>query len=398
MGLPQPLIEHLSNQRATITKRWLSTLWNSPDFITPEKLSAPRLLDHLPNLLDDLADYLGGNGAPHAEHHARVHGRYRWEQHFRLDEVLRELLVIRDIIAAEVEHYGIEHQPLEAGVSREVQRRIARFFDEVLLYSASQFSEQQQRQIEEDKRLVAVQHQAASTEMQAIDGARLRLLRTIAHELRNMLNVASLTMENLHVEKDPKWRTELEKMLYRSHEQMMALVNQLLEMAPLLARREALRLAPLNVAAFAADQSRLFGRMAAVKHLSFNCPAPPAGLTEVVTDELKLQRIVTNLVQNALKYTPRGGSVEIRFEPVDAKRWCFSVTDTGRGIPEEHRGKIFDEFHRVPGSETQEGAGLGLSIVRQLVALFQGEISLESEVGRGSTFCVTLPRDPREVT
>jgi len=62
-----------------------------------------------------------------------------------------------------------------------------------------------------------------------------------------------------------------------------------------------------------------------------------------------------------------------------------------------HRAEIFKEFHRVPGTEQQEGTGLGLSIVRELVRLFRGEITLKSEVGRGSTFCVTLPRDPSEM-
>jgi signal transduction histidine kinase len=307
------------------------------------------------------------------------------------------MLVLRGIIIAEIEHYIAEHEPSAVAVSLEARHRVATFFDEVLLYSASQFSEQQQARIEEDKRLIATQQQSAQTEWEAIDAARLRLLPTIAHELRNMLNAAVLTTENLIVEEDPTWRTELQEMLRRSHRQMTALVNQLLEMAPLLARREALRLAPLDMRAFAAQQCKLFEHMAASKHLKFRGAAPEA-LSEVITDELKLQRIVTNLVQNAIKYTPPGGSVELRFEPVDAERWRLSVSDTGRGIPQEHRVKIFEEFHRAPGTEQQEGTGLGLSIVRQLVGLMRGEINLESEVGVGSTFCLTLPRDPSKVT
>lgn len=394
--LPDPLIDHICSRRAAITNAWLQALWKSPEFSTPGNIPAPQLIDHLPNLFDDLVDYLRGESVPQAEDHARVHGRYRWEQHFQLDEVLREMLVIRGIIIAEIEHYLTEDEPSAVAVSLEARRRVTRFFDDALLHSASQFSEQQQARIEEDRGLIATQQHSPHIQMQALDAARLRLLRTISHELRNMLNASVLTTENLFAEDDPTWRMELQEMLRRSHRQMTALVNQLLEMAPLLARREALRLAPLDMRAFAAEQCRLFEHMAASKHLKFRCAAPEA-LPEVITDQLKLQRIVTNLVQNALKYTPPGGSVELRLEPLDAERWRLSVSDTGRGIPEEYRAKIFEEFYRAPGSEQQEGTGLGLSIVRQIVGLMHGEISLESEVGRGSTFCVTLPRDPDKV-
>jgi signal transduction histidine kinase len=393
MSLPSSLIDHICSRLPAITNAWLRALWRSPEFSTPENIPAPQLIDHVPKIFDDLADYLRGDGAPQAEQSARTHGRYRWEQHFRLEEVLREMLVLRGIIIAEIEHYMAEHEPSAVAVSLEARRRVAAFFDDVLLYSASQFSEQQQARIEEDRRLIARQHQFTPTELQALDAARLRLLRTIAHELRNMLNAAVLTIENLIVEDDPTWRTELQEMLKRSHRQMTTLVNQLLEMAPLLAGREALRLAPLNVQAFAAQQCTLFERMAASKRLKFRGTADEE-LSEVITDELKLQRIITNLVQNALKFTPAGGSVELRFEPVNAERWSLSVSDTGPGIPEEHCSKIFEEFHRVPGTEQLEGSGLGLSIVRQLVGLMHGEISLVSEVGVGSTFCITLPRDP----
>lgn len=393
MSLPRPLIDYICSRLPAITNAWLRALWKSPEFSTPDNIPSPQLIDHVPKLFDDLADYLRGDGAPQAEQSARIHGRYRWRQHFRLDEVLREMLVLRGIIITEIEHYIAEHEPSAVAVSLEARHRVVAFFDDVLLYSASQFSEQQQARIEEDKRLIATQQQSAQTEFQAIDAARLRLLRTIAHELRNMLNAAVLTIENLIAEDDPSWRTELQEMLRRSHRQMTALVNQLLDVAPLLARREALRLAPLDMRAFAAQQCKLFEQMAASKRLKFRGAAHEA-LSEVTTDELKLQRIVTNLVQNAIKYTPPGGSVELRFEPIDAERWRLSVSDTGRGISQEHRAKIFEEFYRVPGTEQQEGSGLGLSIVRQLVSLMGGEISLESEVGVGSTFCLTLPRDP----
>ena len=396
MSLPTPLIEHILRRRGAITKTWLAALWKSPEFTIAKDIPPPELIDHIPDLFDELAEYLRTAEAPQAEHKARVHGQYRWQQQFRLDEVLRELLLIRDIIIAEIERYLAEHEPSAANVLLEARRRVGRFFDDVLLYSASQFAEQQQAQTEEDKRVTASQSQGISSELQALGSTRLRLLRTIAHDLGNMLSAAMLASKSLFAKQDPESRMELQQVVSRCHRQMAALVNQLLEMAPLLAHRESLRLAPLDMQAFASEQLSLFEQMATYRQLTFQCELGK-GLGDVISDEAKLQRIVTNLVQNALKYTPPGGSIELRFEALDPQRWLLSVKDTGRGIPKEHRTKVFEEFYRVPGAQQQgEGTGLGLSIVRQLVSLLKGEISLESAVGRGSTFSITLPRDPRE--
>jgi signal transduction histidine kinase len=106
----------------------------------------------------------------------------------------------------------------------------------------------------------------------------------------------------------------------------------------------------------------------------------------------KLQHIITNLVQNAIKYTD-AGSVDLEISRLSPATWQICVRDTGRGIPAEHHAKIFEEFHRVPGTEGQQGTGLGLSIVKQLVTLLGGEIRVESQVGQGTTFCVILPSE-----
>ncbi len=388
--LPLPLIEHLCSERDVVIKKWLRAVGTSSEFDTPNRISTPQLLDHVPNLLDDLADFLRKDEQREAEHHARIHGQRRWEQQFRLDELLRELLVLRDVVIDEVEHFAAG-----TDVARAAGLRVVRFFDNAMLFSAIQFAERQQAQVDEDERLLAAHHQSTHTELKAVDAARLRLLRVIAHELRNLLNAATLTAGNLFGESDPEWLAELQRMLRNTHSQMTALVNQLLDVAPLLAGRDPLRLADLDLRAFVADQGKLFSRMAESKRLEFRCSLPE-NLPNVVTDEAKLQRVVTNLVQNALKYTPSGGSVSFGIESVEPDRWRLMVTDTGPGIPTEHRTKIFEEFHRVPGSEREEGTGLGLSIVHQLVSILHGEIDVDSEVGRGSTFVVTLPCNPNE--
>jgi len=390
--LPPSIIDHLSHRRQAITKTWLRELWSSPEQATADHTPTSELLDHLPDMFEDLLEFLRHGGTPQAEAHARIHGRSRWEQRFHLQEVLRELLLIRSILIGEIDHFVAEniHQGGDR-ISRDARRQIARFFDDALLFSASQFSEEQEAQIEEDREVLASQNQTVRAELEAVDAARLRMLRIISHELRNLLNAATLHCDSVLVEEDPVWQKKLHTSLKRNLGQMTGLVNQLLDVAPFLSGREPLRVSEVDLHAFADEQRQQFSRMAEAKRVTFHGPAPQ-GIGPVFTDEAKLQRIVTNLVQNAIKYTPPGGHVTLRFLPGDAEHWLLRVADTGVGIPAEHCSRIFEEFHRVPGSEHQEGTGLGLSIVRQLVNILGGLIKVESEIGKGSTFEVTLLR------
>lgn len=113
---------------------------------------------------------------------------------------------------------------------------------------------------------------------------------------------------------------------------------------------------------------------------------------EVMGDEAQLYRMVYNLVSNAIDYTPPGGEVAIALEK-ESPYAAIRVRDTGIGIAEEDRSRIFDRFYRVDAhrSRHQGGSGLGLPISRAIARLHNGKIEVESEVGRGSTFTVYLP-------
>jgi signal transduction histidine kinase len=109
-----------------------------------------------------------------------------------------------------------------------------------------------------------------------------------------------------------------------------------------------------------------------------------------------VNQIVINLIGNALKFTQEG-SVHVRAYCPDTDHWAIDVTDTGIGISKEAQAYIFEPFRRADESPTRErkGAGLGLSIVKQLVEMMGGKITLNSEIGKGSTFIITLPLDLR---
>ncbi|HXV44301.1 MAG TPA: ATP-binding protein, partial [Anaerolineae bacterium] len=109
-------------------------------------------------------------------------------------------------------------------------------------------------------------------------------------------------------------------------------------------------------------------------------------------DPVYVQQILVNLVSNALKFTHQG-TIHVEFYRPNDAHWILQVSDTGPGIPIEAQAYIFEPFRQVDGSMTREqgGAGLGLSIVKQLTELMGGQVTLVSEVGRGTTFIVQLP-------
>ena len=113
---------------------------------------------------------------------------------------------------------------------------------------------------------------------------------------------------------------------------------------------------------------------------------------EFLGDKSKITQVVYNLIDNAIKYTPRGGKVRVEMNRA-GKHVFIRVSDTGIGIPPEDQKHIFERFYRVDKARSREtgGTGLGLSIVKQIVMLHGGVISVSSEVGKGSTFTVELP-------
>ena len=114
-------------------------------------------------------------------------------------------------------------------------------------------------------------------------------------------------------------------------------------------------------------------------------------------DRSKLEQIVYNLTENALKYTPDGGQITVTLQ-ARGHNAILSVQDNGVGIPEEDQAHIFERFYRVDKARSRDtgGTGLGLSIVRQLVTMHGGTITVQSKPGQGSTFTVQLPLDEEE--
>jgi signal transduction histidine kinase len=133
--------------------------------------------------------------------------------------------------------------------------------------------------------------------------------------------------------------------------------------------------------------------LARVKGLIFTCNIAPEVPATLTGDPYWLRQILANLVSNAIKFTEQG-EVRVQLYCPDTSHWAIQVIDTGPGIPLEAQTHIFEPFEQIDGSMTRkyDGAGLGLSIVKHLTTLMDGQVNLVSEVGQGSTFTVILSR------
>src|SRR5262249_14426815 len=176
-----------------------------------------------------------------------------------------------------------------------------------------------------------------------------------------------------------------------SGEKLLALINDILDLAKIEAGKMQVRLEEFSIHDVAEGLLNMFRPMAEKKNIDLRGQID-TGIPVLRQDVAKLQQILSNLLSNAIKFTPEGGRVVLRAE-ADPLHVVLTVTDTGVGIAFEEQDLVFEKFRQSGNPLTREhaGTGLGLSIVRELAKLLGGEVTLQSELGRGSTFTVRLP-------
>ncbi len=253
-------------------------------------------------------------------------------------------------------------------------------------------------------RALATEAETRRDEVERVIEGRSRLMRGITHDLKNPLGAArghiELLLEGI-VDEPERRRDSLERS-DRAIGTALEIIDDLLELSRAEAGEIRLHHRPTDLAAVvretAEDQEAEAGGAGLAFELDVPDDPPP-----LKTDGRRVREIVRNLVSNAIKYTPRGGSVTVRVRtrsdggtPGGGGWVAIDVSDTGPGIPPEDRERIFQEFARLGDGEDggEDGIGLGLAISRQVARLLGGEIEVESQVGRGSTFTLWLPLEP----
>jgi PAS domain S-box-containing protein len=237
---------------------------------------------------------------------------------------------------------------------------------------------------------IVVEHARLFHEAQQATRARDDVLAVVAHDLRNPLNTVtmavSLMLENTPVERVQE-RRQVE-IVRRAADRMNRMIQDLLDVKRMESGRLSMDMRPEQVSVIVGDTIEMLRPLAVGSSITLESSVAD-GLPDVLVDAARIQQVLSNLVGNAVKFTPRDGSVTVRAEPLGSEV-RFAVVDTGPGIPPEQLPHIFGRFWQAKPSD-RRGIGLGLAIAKGIVEGHGGRIWVESQVGSGSTFYFTLP-------
>ncbi|MDC6350496.1 ATP-binding protein [Zeaxanthinibacter sp. PT1] len=253
------------------------------------------------------------------------------------------------------------------------------------------FRQQQLRKKAAEDQLSFERSQAEMQRIRDLDEVKTRFFANISHEFRTPL---SLILGPLQQAK-PGEPGKAVVLPARSHEmikknaiRLQSLVDQLLDLSRLESGNVHLQLKQGGIIAYLRALVYSFESMAERQNISLNTSFPHE-MDQACYDRDKLEKIVSNLLSNAFKFTPPGGAVTVGVV-FEEKHLVLSISDTGKGIDQEAVQHIFDRFYRVEGTE-EKGSGIGLALVKELVDLHGGQISVNSHKGKGTTFKVRLP-------
>jgi signal transduction histidine kinase len=236
---------------------------------------------------------------------------------------------------------------------------------------------------------LASQHQ----ELSALDRLKSQFFANVSHELRTPLTLILAPVERLKTEAaalGPSGRQLLD-VIENNALRLLRLVNDILSLIRLEEGRAALSKKPVDMAHFLKHTAASMKHLAALKGVQLDLQEPTGDLL-INADPDALEKIVSNVIANAIKFTPPDGRIDISAAR-EAQMVTVTVSDTGIGIPAEQLPHIFDRFYQVDGSATRrhQGLGLGLALVRELITRHGGDVTATSDTGHGTTFVLRFP-------
>jgi signal transduction histidine kinase/DNA-binding response OmpR family regulator/CHASE3 domain sensor protein len=265
--------------------------------------------------------------------------------------------------------------------------------------------EEEMRQVnvemtEKNKALEAARGALAlkATELESSSRYKSEFLANMSHELRTPLNsvliLAKMLQENKSKNLTEK-QMEYAGIIYKSGSDLLHLINDVLDLSKIEAGKVEMNFEEVTVASIMDDLSDLFDVVSSEKKIQFIKNIAPDVPATIVTDKLRLQQVIRNLLSNSFKFTPGGGVISISWYKSGSNAVGISVTDTGPGIPADKQELVFNAFHQGDGATNRKfgGTGLGLSISRELMILLHGQIHLDSSTSAGSTFSIVIPVD-----
>jgi len=231
------------------------------------------------------------------------------------------------------------------------------------------------------------------TRTERLELVRQEFLSNVSHELRTPLTSIMAFVETLEngATEDPESCRRFLSIIRKNASRMQMLIDDILELTAIEGGAIQLHAAPVDLHELVADVCLSLTTQAQARNVTLKNEVAP-GAT-VFADSHRLEQMLTNLVDNAVKFSRENGAVSIKHESGERDR--IVVTDEGDGIPAQHLERLFERFYRVDRARSRElgGTGLGLAIVKHLALLHGGEVTVESELGKGSTFSLHLPKN-----
>jgi signal transduction histidine kinase/DNA-binding response OmpR family regulator len=225
-------------------------------------------------------------------------------------------------------------------------------------------------------------------QFEELNALKTRFFTNLSHEFRTPLTLMMGPLQQLLQNNPGPEERQLLEIAFRNANNQLHLVNELLELSRLEAGRLTLQASKQDIVPFVRGLTFAFESLAREKQIDLSVSNEVPSF-ELYYEAGKLEKVLNNLLFNALKFTPSGGNVTVDLREA-GQEFCISVSDSGPGIPEAQQGKVFDRFFQVSASP-EVGTGVGLALARELVRLHHGRIVLESREGRGAAFKVFLP-------
>lgn len=310
----------------------------------------------------------------------------------RVQELLEETEAQAEELKAQ--HSELEHINTELEIQAEklqASEEELRVQQEELMQTNEELSERgallEERNVEIQKK---------SEELEVSTRYKSEFLANMSHELRTPLN-SILLLSRLLAENNQgnmsEEQIEFANVIQSSGSGLLGLIDEILDLSKIEAGKMDLELLETPVQEITQSLKGLFEQVALQKGIRLDIDTSKAPLV-IKTDKMRLEQILKNLISNAIKFTEKGTvTLTVKKDPANKKQVLFSVSDTGIGIPKDKQKSVFEAFQQADGSTKRKygGTGLGLSISRQLARLLNGDITLESEPGKGSNFTLVLP-------
>ena len=276
---------------------------------------------------------------------------------------------------------------------------IAKPFDANTLLLAVRQGLERRRLVQEAKRLAQVEAEKEEleqrkAELEELDRIKSAFTLTVAHELRApVAAIQSYLRLILDGYIPPEQQRKYLARAERRAAAQLELISDLLDLARLQDPDLEIKRVPMDLTESLREVCDLMSSRAQEKQIRFTVSIPKTEIT-IEADPKHMRQLWDNMVSNAIKYTEEGGTVEITMTVQDGQV-VTTIRDTGIGIAPEDRPRIFEEFYRTKAAQavSEMGTGLGLSMVKHIVETYHGQIDLQSTVGEGSTFTITLPRE-----